>query len=173
MSRRSYWFGLVLLFASVGCGSDTQEVLISKTISELDQAGNLITQIRDELDKAKKEAEPDKTRYANSPEVYKHLKKAEDLAGELKVRGDELSKVRQQIDILKEPVTPEQQAEYAKKVRGKLSGALDTLVNSKNELQKIIQQIESVGREARDALKPIQTKLREADGQFESLNRPR
>src|SRR5262245_552255 len=115
MLRRLYWLGSALLFALVGCGSDTQEVLISKTISELDKAGSLMTQIRDELDKAKKEAEPDKTRYKNSSEVFKHLKKAEELAGELKLRGDELSKVRQQIDLVKEPLTLEQQAEYAKK----------------------------------------------------------
>lgn len=173
MSRWFNWVGSLLLFGLIGCGSDMHEILINKTLGELDNAGTKTRSIQEELVKAQKAADGNQSKYRDSPEVIKAIQNAEEFADQLKKVGLELAKVKQNIDIVKEPITPEQQAENSKKYRDKLRGAVESLVAARTDLQTTIDQIESAGKDAKDTLMPLQVKLREANGQFESLVRPR
>ena len=173
MSRGIRWFGLFCLLGLAGCGTDTHEILINKAMTQLEDASSKVKTITDELNKAKKEAGDDKNKYKTSKEVIKSIQNAEEAADALKKVGSKLSEVNQNINLAKDSFTPAQQEANVKTYRSKIQGMVESLSVGKSELQTLIREIDKSSKEAHEAIERLQKKLLEADGQFESLSRPR
>jgi len=158
------------LFAMVGCGADSHEALIQQTATLLEQAANQVGNIKDEVKKALDLAGGDKKLLATSDEIAKSLEKAGKEAEALKDTGQKLAKVKQEADDFRGSISKKQQADNAEKHNDKLVSAIERLDEEKKALQKLFKALEGLNAEA---ARPLRDKIREADGQFESLIRQR
>lgn len=177
MVRRLPLIGSLLFIFVAGCGVDNQEKMMQETLVLWEKAGTYVNTIREELDKAIKDCGGNQNVFLKvddkTKQVYAALQKAVDTAEDLRKIGKDLAETRQKIDLLKETLTAEQKAENRKRLGGKMNSTVQDLVKTKEDLQKSVNQFEALGDKAREALQPLRVKLREAEGQFESLVRAR
>jgi predicted nucleic acid-binding Zn-ribbon protein len=163
MKRLLVFFGaFVLCSLFAGCGSDTQEGLVSDTIQMIGLAANEVANIKTHVEGAVKRHEDGKKfDLADAIEATTKLKEAGDQAQKI---GRSIAKVRAQI-------TDEERKINVQKHKGKLNAAFAELLKQKEELRAALAKAESLGPNAKSEVKLLREKIVEAESPFEALSR--
>jgi pyruvate/2-oxoacid:ferredoxin oxidoreductase beta subunit len=161
--------GLVLaaawmLFFLSGCGSDQRETLANHALTMLDDTNTKIVAVRERIEDAMKKMDKGL-----------NLQDAMRACEELKRKGKELQNTYNAIHALRDPVPEEERKQYVERLRERIqSGILKLndetlLLNSKfRELQETAQDPTS-----KAAVEELEKKLKEAQGEYDSLARQR
>src|SRR5260370_30102050 len=163
MKRLLVFFGaFVLCSLFAGCGSDTQEGLVSDTIQMIGLAANEVANIKTRVEEAVKRHEDGKKfDLADAIEATTKLKEAGDQAQKI---GRSIAKVRAQI-------TDEERKINGQKHKAKLNAAFAELLKQKKELRAALAMAESLGPNAKSEVKLLREKIVEAESPFEALSR--
>jgi hypothetical protein len=142
-----------------GCTSDPQGDAIGAVEARMNDAANDIKNIADEVDKAVKKYDKDKGPL--------DLTEAGKMAEKLKETAKKAQDIRvTQIEHIK--VTDGEKTELEQRFKTRINNAFSALVTAKTELNTALQKAETIDREKTDELR---TKIREAEGPFETLAR--
>jgi hypothetical protein len=67
--------------------------------------------------------------------------------------------------------TDEEKKEFAERHRGRINNAYSDLLKAKKDLNDELQKAEAIDADARKKVEELRTKIREAEGPFETLAR--
>ncbi len=152
----AFWFCFILS----GCSSDAQGDAVGNVVQLMQGAAGDIELVTREVDSAVNKFQKDKTPL-DLGEAIKMTKKLEETgkkAQEAKVK---------QIDRVKVADT-EEKDELAAKFKGRINDAFSALMKAKKNLGEALQKAEAIDR---DKTEELRTKIREAEGPFETLAR--
>lgn len=143
-----------------GCSSNPQADAIAAVQARMGDAANNIKNIADEVDKAVKNYEKD-------PKVGLDLTEAGKLTEALKETGKKAQEIKvKQIEQIK--VADADKEELRKEYETTIRNAFSELVKARDNLNKSLQKAEAIDSVKTDELR---TKIREAEGPFETLAR--
>jgi hypothetical protein len=145
-----------------GCASDPQGDAISNVIQKMNDATGDIESIAKEVDSAvkKQEKEQKAIDFAEAIKMAKNLEKT----------GKELQKLKvEQITNLKPP-DEEAKKEHAQQFRSRINVAFNSLLQSKAKLNEALQKA-SANPDNKEKVDDLRTKIREAEGPFETIAR--
>ncbi len=145
------------LFA--GCASHPQDEAIGAVISRMTEAAGDITNIAEQVDKAVDRHNKDKKPLdlTEADKMTEKLKDTAKKAQELKVKQIEQVKVGE-----------EERAELVSKYKTPINNAFKGLLEAKTKLNTALQKAEPIDH---DKVEELRTKIREAEGPFETLAR--
>jgi len=163
MKRLLVFFGtFVLCSLFAGCGSDTQEGLVSDTIQMIGLAANEVANIKTRVEEAVKRHEDGKKF---------DLADAIDATTKLKEAGDQAQKIGRSIAKVRAQITDEERKINVQKHKAKLNAAFAELLKQKEELRAALAKAESLGPNAKSEVKLLREKIVEAESPFEALSR--
>jgi len=155
----------VLAFCGLvpGCAGDPREDAIQNIVARMNDAATEISGIKDEVKKA----------------VDKHQKNKEPLdfegaieaAKKLQKTGEEMQKLKVTRVDQAGASTDEEKKEFAERHRGRINNAYSDLLKAKKDLNDELQKAEAIDADARKKVEELRTKIREAEGPFETLAR--
>src|SRR5262249_54804702 len=128
-----------LLFGAVGCGTDDQDQIISRTLTTVDEvSGNL-----SEINKSAREAiTTSEKKKQNIGEKDEYLLRAFASAQELRKLGERLQRLKELSDILKDKTSPQHSKELADRYRNKLHDKVVNLEKEQRALDVTLAQAE-------------------------------
>jgi outer membrane murein-binding lipoprotein Lpp len=151
-----------VVFCSIlsGCSSNPQADAIAAVQARMGDAANNIKNIADEVDNAVKKHE-------QNPKVGLDLTEASKLTEALKETGKKAQEIKvKQIEQIK--VATAEKDELRKEYETTIRNAFSELVKARENLNKSLQKAEAIDSVKTDELR---TKIREAEGPFETLAR--
>jgi predicted ribosome quality control (RQC) complex YloA/Tae2 family protein len=146
---------LLLCVPLVGCTSDPREGLVDNTVRNLDSAASKVASIKSRIEEALKKTETGKT-----PDFKEAILEVD----ALKKIAKEMQELKMKSDALKDKTTEEERKELASKFQAPLNSAIERIAKYRKELSDTMAQ-------HKDVLKEVQTKLAEAEGEFEAIAR--
>jgi len=157
-------FTVVFSFILAGCSAESNEGLISKTITMMDNATVEIGNIRSSVKSATDEAKDQKKATVD-------LTKAIKAADSLKKVSEEAMDLKRAVERERSKITPEEQKAYAEKQRDQLNTAFTALLKAKVELRNQLAATELLSANAKVEIEKLREKIREAESPFESIAR--
>jgi hypothetical protein len=152
-------FGLAL----TGCASDPRGDAVTTVVNLMQGAATDVGTITKEVDKAVKKQKDENAAF-DLNDAIKAAKKLEE-------RGKEIQKAKtDQVDRLK-PATDDEKVALAERFKSRLNDAFAELVKAKTDLNKALARAEELGADAKEKVDDLRTKIREAEGPFDALNR--
>lgn len=164
--KRVLFAGFALLFSAilVGCTAETNEGLITNTITMMDNATTEIGNIRSRVKDATEEA---KGQNKATVDLTKAIKAAESL----KKVSEEAMILKRKIEQERTKITEEEKKNYAEKQKDQLNSAFTALLKAKVELRKQLADTEQLSANAKVEVDKLREKIRDAESPFESLAR--
>ena len=161
MKRLLVLLGAVVFCGTVsGCTSDPQGDAVGAVIARMVDASNDIKNIAAEVDKAVAKHEKDN-------KVALDLTEASKMAEKLKKTGEEAQKIKvKQVEQIK--VSEDEKAELDRRFRTQINNAFQDLLKARTELNAALQKAEAIDQQK---VEELRTKIREAEGPFETLAR--
>lgn len=153
----SAFFALCL--SLTGCGGDTNEKLITDTITRMGIAATEVGNIKARVDDALKKVEKGESL---------DLSEAMEATIKLKETGAEFQRLKQRIEQLRSQVTEQDRKVYADNQRGKLNTAFKALIDNREELRKALLEAEKHGKAE---VTKLRAKITDAESPFEALSR--
>jgi DNA repair ATPase RecN len=153
---------LFLCLALVGCGVNRREGVVNSVITKLDEAANKVAAIKAKTTEAVNKAEQDKA----AIDFTDALK----AVSELREVGKQMREEKRDADEIKDRITPEELQRLAEKIKVPLNKALDRLKVETKELNEVLALAEKTPNYKKD-VDDLRTKIREAEGEFETLTR--
>jgi hypothetical protein len=152
-------FGLAL----TGCASDPRGDAVSGVVGLMETAATEVGTITSEVNKAVKKQKDENVAF-DLNDAIKATKKLEE-------RGKAVQKIKtEQVDRLK-VATDDEKVALAEKFKIPLNNAFANLVKAKAELNQALTKAEELGADAKEKVDDLRTKIREAEGPFDALNR--
>jgi hypothetical protein len=164
-----------LLLGAVGCGSDDQDQIISRTLTTVDEvSGNL-----SEINKTVREAiTANDKKNQKIGEKDEYLLRAFASAQELRKLGERLQRLKELSDILKEKTSPEHSKELADRYRNKLHDKVLNLEKEERALDVTLAEADekadaSGKRLLNDENRSIRAEIKKGREAFEVLTKQR
>jgi len=163
MKRLLVTLGTILFCSALsGCSGDPQSVAIANVIDKMREASGDIGSIAKEVETALKKQEKENKSLDLSAAITATTK--------LESTGKNLQKIKvEHINNLK-PIDDDKKQELAKDFKQRINNAFTELVKEKANLNEQLQKA-SVNPENREKVEELRTKIREAEGPFETLAR--
>jgi chromosome segregation ATPase len=152
-----------------GCTADSHEGLITSTIDILDKAAQEVGNITTSVDKAVTNFKKGRD---EGKQVKLDLTEAKKAAEKLKVTGEELQKVKRQIEQIRGSLTEEQKRANAKNKQPGLNDVVKTLLKKQEELRHALAVAEEVNPPAsRGEVGELRKSIIDAESPFEAAGR--
>jgi hypothetical protein len=162
MRRSLVLLGTFLLSGLLaGCGGDTREDLISRTVGAMNEAAKQMDTIAKDVTKAVDKAQKDGS---NQLDLADALKATEKLA----VTGRKMQQIKGELESMRGKVTDEEKQENAKDKGPMINDSFKRLLKEQNTLEEALGKANEVNRAETQKLRE---KIKEAVGPFESLSR--
>jgi hypothetical protein len=165
MKRSLVLLGTLVLCGSLaGCATDPRDDAINSIVQLMNDSASEVTSIskkvQEAVDKHQKENVP-----LDFSEAIKATKNLEKFGKEAQDRKAKI------IDLIKTPETDEQKKDYAERFAGPINGAFSSLVKAKTTLNETLTKAEAISEDAKAKVQELRTKIREAEGPFETIAR--
>jgi hypothetical protein len=160
-----------LLLGAVGCGTDDQDTIISRTLTIVDEvSGNL-----SEINKSVREAITTSDKKKQSiGEKDEHLVRAFTTAQELRKLGERLQGLKELSDIFKEKTSETHSKELADRYRNKLHDKVLNLEKEERALDVTLAQAEEKADDGgKRQLKNVREEIKKGREAFEVLTKQR
>ncbi len=162
MKRSLVWLGSLLLsVVLVGCGSETQDDLITHTLNAVNEAAKQFNTIAKNVNDAVDKAEKDGVKQLDFTTTQKPLETLEQA-------GMKMQRIKSELESRRGSITEEQQKENFETKRGAINEAYKRLQKDSEELTKALDKARQVNS---TETQQLETKIRKAVGPFESLSR--
>src|SRR5207253_1596403 len=92
-------------------------------------------------------------------------------AKKLQKTGEETQAIKVRLVDQAVASSDEEKKEFAERYRGRINAAYSELLSKKKELNDELQKAEAIDADARKKVDELRTKIREAEGPFETLAR--
>jgi hypothetical protein len=160
-----------LLFCAVGCGTDDQDQIISRTLTTVDEVSGNLSEINKSVREAITTSEKKKQ---NIGEKDEYLLRAFTSAQELRKLGERLQRLKELSDILKDKTSPEHSKELVDRYRNKLHDKVLNLEKEERALDVTLSQAEEKADDGgKRQLKNVREEIKKGREAFEVLTKQR